>query len=137
MISRSILRNLTNCTIEDQSQNENNVNSKASTQTKSFLSNITTHEHNHSSELVEVLDDDGHYINNNNKKLKVAKDKAVVTSKNNDLAITTNETTSVQSSQVWQYAMRCPNSNFSICCLCPDNKKISTSNGSTSTLRKH
>jgi thioredoxin-related protein len=69
--------------------------------------------------------------------LKVAKNKAVAVSRNNDLTTTTNETTSVQSSQVWQYAIRCPNSNFSTCCLCPNNKKISTNNGSTSTLRKH
>jgi hypothetical protein len=52
----------------------------------------------------------------------------------------TNETATAvvsHSSQVWQYAIRCPNSNYSTCRLCPDNKQISTNNGSTSTLRKH
>jgi len=49
----------------------------------------------------------------------------------------TNETVVSHSSQVWQYAIRCPNSNYSTCRLCPDNKQISTNNGSTSTLRKH
>jgi len=90
---------------------------------------------------LEVLDDydddDGRYINNNNKKFKAGNGKAILTSRENVPNITTNETTSVKSSQVWQYAVRCPDSNFSRCCLCPDNKKISTNNGSTSTLRKH
>ncbi|CAF4540658.1 unnamed protein product [Rotaria sp. Silwood2] len=138
MISKSILTDLTNCTITNRLKNENNVNSKDSNGIKSFLFNTTTtQEHDPSSESDEVLGDDAHYINNNNKKLKVAKNKAVSISTNNDLTTTTDETTLVQSSQVWQYAIRCPNSNFSICCLCPDNKKISTNNGSTSTLRKH
>jgi hypothetical protein len=136
MVSKSILTNLTNCTISDQSNNENNFNSKGSNRRKSLLSNTTTtHEYDPSSESVEVLDDDDHYINN--KRLKVAKNKALVISTNNDLSIATNEKTSTQSSQVWKYAIRCPDSEFSICCLCPNEKKISTNNGSTSTLRKH
>jgi hypothetical protein len=137
MVSKSILTNLTNFTITDRSNNENNANSKDLNRTKSFLSNTTTtNERDPDSESVEVLDHD-HYTKHNNKKLKVAKNKAIVISTNNDLPITTNETTTVQSSEVWQYAIRCPNSEFSICCLCPNDKKISTNNGSTSTLRKH
>ncbi|CAF2116919.1 unnamed protein product [Rotaria magnacalcarata] len=138
MISKSILIDLTNCTIGDRSENENNVNSKDSHRTQSSLSNTTTtHEHDPGSESNEVLGDDTHYINSNNKKIKVAKNKAIAISRNNCLTTTTIETTSVQSSQVWKYAIRCPNSNFSICSLCPNDKKISTNNGSTSTLRKH
>ncbi|CAF5151655.1 unnamed protein product, partial [Rotaria magnacalcarata] len=122
----------------DRSENENNVNSKDSHRTQSSLSNTTTtHEHDPGSESNEVLGDDTHYINSNNKKIKVAKNKAIAISRNNCLTTTTIETTSVQSSQVWKYAIRCPNSNFSICSLCPNDKKISTNNGSTSTLRKH
>ncbi|CAM2727339.1 unnamed protein product [Rotaria socialis] len=138
MISKSILIDLTNCTIADRSKNANNVNSKDSHRTQSSLSNITTtHEHDPGSESDEVLGDDTHYINNNNKKLKAAKNKATAISRNNYLTTTTIETTSVQSSQVWKYAIRCPNSNFSICSLCLNDKKVSTNNGSTSTLRKH
>ncbi|CAF3969746.1 unnamed protein product, partial [Adineta steineri] len=37
---------------------------------------------------------------------------------------------------VWQYAVRDDNPNYSVCCLCSDNKRISTHNGSTTTLRK-
>ncbi|CAF3679197.1 unnamed protein product [Rotaria sp. Silwood1] len=44
---------------------------------------------------------------------------------------------SAKSSQVWQYAIRCQNSNFSISCLCPNDNKISINNGWTSTLRRH
>lgn len=40
-------------------------------------------------------------------------------------------------SKVWQYAIRDKNINFATCRLCSDNKRISTNNGSTSTLRRH
>ncbi|CAF4596402.1 unnamed protein product, partial [Rotaria magnacalcarata] len=56
MISKSILIDLTNCTIGDRSENENNVNSKDSHRTQSSLSNTTTtHEHDPGSESNEVL----------------------------------------------------------------------------------
>ncbi|CAF3993413.1 unnamed protein product [Rotaria sordida] len=135
MVSLSVLVNLTNSTIADRLNNQNNVNSKDSNPTQSFLSNTTIAcEHAPSSESDEALNDDAHYINSYNKKLKVAKNKAVAISRNSDDLTTA---ISAQSSQVWQYTIRCPNSNFSICCLCPNDKKISTNNGSTSTLRRH
>ena len=40
-------------------------------------------------------------------------------------------------SLVWQYATREENSDYAICKLCDGNKRISTNNGSTSTLREH
>jgi hypothetical protein len=55
----------------------------------------------------------------------------------NETAVAAAAAAVSHSSQVWQYAIRCPNSNYSTCRLCPDNKQISTNNGSTSTLRKH
>jgi hypothetical protein len=135
MVSKSVLIDLTNCTrgtCTNQSQNGNNVNNEDSIPTKSYSFNTTTDGHDLNSQS-----DDAHYINNKNKKLKVSKDKAIAISTNYDSTTTTNETQSVQVSQVWNYAVRCSNQNFSICCLCPDQKKISTNNGSTSTLRKH
>jgi hypothetical protein len=139
MISQSILKNLTNFTITARSRNETSVNGKDSNPTTSFLFNRTTIcEEDHRSEAGDiVVDDDDGNMNHNNKKLKTSKDNAIVTSQDNDLTVTTYETTAVQPSKVWKYATRCPNSNYSICLLCPDNKKISTNNGSTSTLRKH
>ncbi|CAF1675690.1 unnamed protein product [Rotaria sp. Silwood1] len=89
--------------------------------------------HTPSSASGEALNDDAHYINSYNKKLKVAKNKAVALSRNNDDLTTP---ISAQSSQVWKYAIRCQNSNFSICCLCPNDNKISINNGWTSTLRR-
>ncbi len=38
---------------------------------------------------------------------------------------------------MWKYAIRDDNPNYATCCLCSDNKRISTNNGSTTTLRKH
>ncbi|CAF1381360.1 unnamed protein product [Rotaria sp. Silwood1] len=90
--------------------------------------------HAPSSASGEALNDDAHYINSYNKKLKVAKNKAVALSRNNDDLTTP---ISAQSSQVWQYAIRCQNSNFSICCLCPNDNKISINNGWTSTLHNN
>ncbi|CAF1392069.1 unnamed protein product [Rotaria sp. Silwood1] len=90
--------------------------------------------HTPSSASGEALNDDAHYINSYNKKLKVAKNKAVALSRNNDDLTTPIST---QSSQVWQYAIRCQNSNFSICCLCPNDNKISINNGWISTLCRH
>lgn len=134
MVSQSILTNITNFTISDQLNHGNNASNRIS----SISSNrTTTHEHDRSSESIEILDDDEHLVSK--KKLKVSKNKARMVSRNNNSLMTTNETTesSAKSSQVWQYAIRCPNTEFSICCLCPNEKKISTNNGSTSTLRKH
>ncbi|CAF3910994.1 unnamed protein product [Rotaria sp. Silwood1] len=49
----------------------------------------------------------------------------------------TNLKTISRASQVWRYAVRHADPNYAVCCLCKDNKRISTNNGSTSTLRKH
>ena len=132
MMSKSMFKDLTNFTITDRSNNETSDNEKDSNPT------TTISEEDHRSVAREVVvDDDDQNMNHNNKKLKISKDNAVVTSKDTDSTTTINETTAVSASQVWQYAERCPNSNYSVCLLCPDNKKISTNNGSTSTLRKH
>jgi hypothetical protein len=40
-------------------------------------------------------------------------------------------------SLVWQYATRTDDPNYATCNLCSNNKRISTNNGSTSTLRQH
>jgi hypothetical protein len=74
---------------------------------------------------------------NNKKKFTAARKNSILISTENVSSITIDETTMAQTSQVWQYAERCPGTNYSTCCLCPDKKKISTNNGSTSTLRKH
>ena len=140
MITKSILKNLTNCTITDRSSKQICDNAKDSNPTTSILSNTTTiseEGHRFTASEIVIGDDNDQNMNHNNKKLKISKDNAAVTSKDNYSTITTNETTAVQASQVWQHAERCPNSNYSICLLCPDNKKISANNGSTSTLRKH
>ncbi|CAM4846973.1 unnamed protein product, partial [Rotaria magnacalcarata] len=58
-------------------------------------------------------------------------------SKWNVLSDKTNVKTWSRSSNVWQYVVRQPNSNYAICSLCTDKKRISANNGSTSTLRQH
>ncbi|CAM4822508.1 unnamed protein product [Rotaria magnacalcarata] len=40
-------------------------------------------------------------------------------------------------SEVWKYAIREDDPNYATCCLCKEYKRISTNNGSTSTLRRH
>ena len=66
--------------------------------------------------------------------MKIAKNRTIAISRNNnDLTARTL----IQSLQVWQYTVHCSNSRFSICCLCPNDKEISISNESTSTLGKH
>ena len=40
-------------------------------------------------------------------------------------------------SEVWKYAVRENDLNYAICCLCKEYTRISTHNGSTSTLRRH
>jgi hypothetical protein len=42
-----------------------------------------------------------------------------------------------RSSLVWRYATRCSDPRFATCDLCPSKRRISTNNGSTSTLRQH
>ncbi|CAF2074200.1 unnamed protein product [Rotaria magnacalcarata] len=101
MNSQSILVNLTNCTIADRRNDSDQT---------------VTREHVPISESDEILCDDAGRINGSRKKLKVAQDKAIAISGSNDDSTATT-------SQVWQYAVRCPNSNFSICCLCPNRKK--------------
>lgn len=128
MVSVSVLKNLTNFTITDRSNNETSINEENSNPTTSILYNTTPIcEEDHRSEATQIAgdDDNDRNIQHNNKKLKISKD--------ND----TNKTTAVYTSQVWKYAEHCQNSNYSICLLCSDNKKISTNNGSTSTLCKH
>ena len=48
-----------------------------------------------------------------------------------------NMAPSAQVSLVWLYATRCNDPNYATCKLCANNKRISTNNGSTSTLRQH
>ncbi|CAF3826359.1 unnamed protein product [Rotaria sp. Silwood1] len=142
MTSQSILTALTDHAINDKS---NNRNINTDSDRKNTLSFGTGHENNASSGLVEVCFVN-HQNNNDskkksrfkdNKKNKAAQNKAILTSEENVLSATTEKITMPHTSLVWQYAIRCPNSNYSTCCLCPDNKQISTHNGSTSTLRKH
>lgn len=118
MASGSILTVLEDCSKEDRA-------------------NKAIYEKSSISELVEIHEE-SHQSNNNKNNLKATRRKAIISSKTDNNSTTTrNETILSYSSKVWQYAIRCPDSNYSICCLCSDNKKISTNNGSTSTLRKH
>ncbi|CAF1424086.1 unnamed protein product [Adineta ricciae] len=138
MTSQSIFKDLSNISITNRFENKASGNGKYSNQTTSSLSNTTTTcDDHHSSQADEAVVNNGSNVNHINKKLKISKHNILVTSKDDDLSISTNETLVVHKSKVWQYTTRCQNSNFSICLLCSDNKKISTNNGSTSTLRKH
>ena len=74
---------------------------------------------------------------NKQKQVNLSRSKFILSTKENYPPNTTTEPTLLHPSKVWQYATRLPNSNYSTCDLCPDKKKISTNNGSTSTLRKH
>ena len=126
MTSQSIISPLAGCTIMDELNNENNCNNVGD-------SNRINFDENHR----PIGDEMTESYSNNRNKLTTARKKSILTSIENVPSITTNETTMVQSSQVWQYANRCPGTSYATCCLCPDNKRISTNNGSTSTLRKH
>ncbi|CAF5016027.1 unnamed protein product [Rotaria sp. Silwood1] len=119
MISKTILTPITDCTNNDANNNE-------PAQTDSLSSYKPAYVYDSDAELVEVRE--VHHQNNNKTNYK---------SNENVLSDTTNETKLLRSSAVWQYAVRDDNRNYATCCLCPDNKRISTNNGSTTTLRKH
>ena len=75
---------------------------------------------------------------NSKKRSKVSHNSIASTQANQVLSDKTNTIPTVFTSNVWQYAIRGENkSNYAVCCLCPDNKRISTNIGSTSTLRMH
>ncbi|CAF5063478.1 unnamed protein product, partial [Rotaria sp. Silwood1] len=120
MISKTILTPITDCTNNDANNNE-------PTQTNSLSSYAASYGYDSDAELVEFRE--VQHQNNNNK----------TNSKSNEnvSSDTTNETKLLHSSAVWQYAVRDDNRNYATCCLCPDNKRISTNNGSPTTLRKH
>ena len=144
MTSQSIVSTLAECTIADELNNENN-NHVANSNGADPLSSQVSHEYRSSGTLTETFDENDELIENGKtgsysnkaKRLKAAQKKSILTSTENISSITVNETTATKPSEVWEYAIRCPDSKYSICCLCPDNKKISTNNGSTSTLRKN
>ena len=135
MVFQAALVDITNDTDADRLSHQSNVNSKDSNPTKPFLSNATTAcKDTPSAKSDEIACDNSHHVNRSSKKLKVAKNRAIAISRNNnDLTARTL----IQSLQVWQYTVHCSNFRFSICCLCPNDKEISINNGSTSTLRKH
>lgn len=142
MASESILTNRSDCSTENGSTRDNNNNSGNET---NLFSCTKARENDTRPRLFEVHGI-GHQQDSNilrcrfNKKSKFQATRLKTTSLSKEekiLCATTNEAVISYSSKVWQYAIRCPNSNYSTCCLCPDNKKISTHNGSTSTLRKH
>ncbi|CAF1310256.1 unnamed protein product [Rotaria sordida] len=124
MISKTILTPITDYTNNDKSNNDANYNDP--TQTNSLSSYTASYAYDSDAELVQVRE--VHHQNNNKTNSK---------SNENVLSDTTNETKLLHSSTVWQYAVREDNRNYATCCLCPDNKRISTNNGSTTTLRKH
>jgi len=141
MPPKSIITALTDCTIKDQS---NNVNTNKDSYPTYSLPSITTYGYDSSQALHDVRDVNHENSTNknkskvnNNKRFKPLQGQDILTSQENMLPSTTNQTTISYTSEVWKYAIRLPNSNYSTCCLCPDHKKISTNNGSTSTLRKH
>ncbi|CAF4511144.1 unnamed protein product, partial [Rotaria sp. Silwood2] len=125
MISKAILPPITNYTNKDKSNNDANNNDP--TQTNSLSSYTASYVHDSDAELVEFRE--VHHQNNNNK--------TNFKSNENVLCDTTTETKLSHSSAGWQYAVRDNHPTYAICCLCPDKKRISTNNGSTTTLRKH
>jgi hypothetical protein len=127
MASQSIISPLAGCTIMNELNDENNCNNDVG---DSNRINLDKGHQQIDNEIAESH-------SNNKNKFTAARKKSILTSTENVSSITTEETTMAQSSQVWQYANRCPGTNYSTCCLCPDKKRISTNNGSTSTLRKH
>lgn len=73
----------------------------------------------------------------NQKSTKRLQSKPVLSSLENISLVDSNVTILSHRSEVWKYAIQDANKDFATCCLCDDNKRISTNNGSTSTLRKH
>ncbi|CAF4131524.1 unnamed protein product, partial [Adineta steineri] len=128
MVHEIILTPLTDSTNKRQSINNNNITDKP-TQINSLSSGATTYDSDSDGESVRIREVAHENSNNNNK--------TNFRFKENFFSDTTNSTKPSNSSAVWQYAVRDDNPNYSICCLCPDNKRISTHNGSTTTLRKH
>jgi len=137
MVSKINSTAFTDFTIMDKSNH--NANDSDPNQTNSSLSYTMT-----DAELVELRE--VHHQDNNNKtnskvngkKFKDHKNKSFLSSTENILSDKTNGKQLLHQSAVWQYAVRDDdNPNYAICSLCPNNKRISTNNGSTTTLRKH
>ncbi|CAF1096355.1 unnamed protein product [Adineta steineri] len=92
-----------------------------------------------------TMSNDNNHRNNNNigsnlntqNKVSHSQSNSVLSSKENWLPGEPTDSTPSYSSKIWDYAIRIPQSNYSICNLCPDERQISTNNGSTSSLRNH
>ncbi|CAF0831868.1 unnamed protein product [Didymodactylos carnosus] len=140
MISTSVAIVLEDCTINGQSNNS--INTYNSNESTSLSCNAIVNSYCSNSDLADVCEADHEQENNKNdfnlnsknKSFKRSHNKSNSTSTKNVLSDKTNETGSTHSSSVWQYAIRINNSNYATCCLCTDGKRISTNNGSTSTL---
>ncbi|CAM4898820.1 unnamed protein product [Rotaria socialis] len=94
------------------------------------IENVLTHQHSSNAEPREV----GDVARQPRKKKGNSKSINTTTSESIN---GTNKRTSIAYSNVWKYAVRDSNPNFAICSLCKEHRRISTNNGSTSTLRKH
>jgi hypothetical protein len=145
MATQSVTTALRDCTIKEKALNQNN-NEETFDQTDFLSSPATIDAHGLYSGLVEPAEVDQENNNNNktsSSKRKNQKDskrlqtKSVLSSSENVSSGDTDATTLSRGSNVWKYATREAGTDFSICCLCADNKRISSNNGSTSTLRKH
>ena len=128
----------------NQGKSNNNINNRDLIQSYPLSFIIESDEYDSDAELVETRksnhkkNNKNNSSSNKNKKLHEAfGDTHNSISIDNVLSDKTNTTVTSRSSNVWQYALRDGNQNFATCCLCPDNKRISTNNGSTSTLRRH
>ena len=128
----------------DEGKSKNDINNRDLIQSYPLSSIVVSNEYDSGGELVEVREVDHKKNNknnsslNNNKKLHEASGNTnSLISVDNVLSDKTNTVVTSRSSNVWQYALRNGNENFATCSLCPDNKRISTNNGSTSTLRRH
>jgi hypothetical protein len=137
MVSKSIITARTDCTIKDKlnnKDNNNNTNNSSSSELVVEVHGVNHQQYNNKNKTKSKF--------NSEKKFQGLREKPILSPTENVLLAIANETVvsshlPSSSSQVWKYAIRCPNSNYATCCLCPDNKQISTNNGSTSTLRKH
>lgn len=142
MASQSMTTAFRDIAIKENGRNQNN---KENFDQIHFLSSPVTIDEN-DFDLFEPVAL-GQESNNNNKRnnskqkkqksSKRLQSKPVLSSSENILAVNTDVTTLSCRSKVWKYAIRDADKDFSTCCLCDDNKRISTNNGSTSTLRKH
>ncbi|CAF1261123.1 unnamed protein product [Rotaria magnacalcarata] len=118
--------------IKDRRNKDNSNNAANDKENRHTLSSriIASSEYDSNVELLDV-DEVVHQHNNSNTRTTVAEPRTKV------LFDKANEKKLSRSSEVWKYAVRGHNSNYATCCLCDDHTRISTNNGSTSTLRRH